>query len=176
MKKSNSVVCICDTHEHAQSARKSLQMAGIDTQTLSFATRDASADEHVLTDYTLGDQTFTLPGFGPLLVSGPLALWIVTALKDGAGAGGVSVVGAGLAKVGIARNSILQYEAALKAGKYLLVLHGSPNEVAKAVAIIGGTTHCSHTVHGETVFDTVHGIPLQTSSAFISSALSAPRA
>ena len=160
MDKANSVVCIGETHEQAQRAIGNLQAAGIDMRMLSVATRDVSSDSHLGDDYNVGDQTFCIAGLGPLLVSGPLATWIDTAYDNGAGGGRVSIVGAGLATLGIPHASILQYEAALRSGKYLLVLHDLPNAVAKALEIIGGTTHCFHTIHGEKVYDTVHGFSL----------------
>jgi len=42
--------------------------------------------------------------------------------------------------VGIPKDSILQYETALKTDKFLLIAHGSPKEVAQAREIIGNTS------------------------------------
>ena len=47
-----------------------------------------------------------------------------------------SVLGAGLASIGISKDSVIQYESALKADKFLVVAHGTPEEVAKAKGII----------------------------------------
>ena len=160
MDQANSVVCICETHEQAQRAMYNLQGAGIDMGTLSIASRDTYSDLHDLDHYNVGEETFTIAGLGSLLVSGPLASWIVTAFDNGAGGGEVTILGAALATLGIPRDSVLQYEAALRADKHVLVVHGSPDAVAAALKVIGGTTHCSHTIHGEKVFDTVHGSSL----------------
>ena len=167
MDQPNSVVCICETREQTRRAMYNLQSAGIDMETLSVASRDTSTDLHDTHYYDVGEQTFSIPGLGPLLVSGPLASWIVTAFDNGAGGGGASMVGAGLASLGIPRDSILQYEAALRTDNYLLVLHGSSNAVATAVEVIGGTTHCFHTIHGEKVYDTVHGASSLEPRAFL---------
>jgi hypothetical protein len=77
--------------------------------------------------------------------------WIVAGLEGAAVVGGVSAVGAGLVSIGIPKDSVLKYDTALKTDKYLLVVHGTADEVAKAKNIIGGTAHNSYTVHGETV-------------------------
>lgn len=156
MEHANSVVCICESREVADRAVESLASAGVDLEALSIATRDTSPVRQEIDAYQPGDQTFSIPNLGFLLVHGPLACWIVDAFDNEASAGGVSIVGDGLATLGIPRQSILEYEAALKSDKYLLVMHGSPENVATAAKVIGGTSHCSHTVHGEKVFDTVH--------------------
>ena len=50
------------------------------------------------------------------------------------------MLGAGLASMGVPKNSILQYETAIKMGKFILIAHGSTKEVSHARAIISGTT------------------------------------
>jgi len=49
-------------------------------------------------------------------------------------------LGAGLYSMGIPKDSIVKYEAALKTDQYLLIAHGTAAEVAKARDIIE-TTH-----------------------------------
>jgi uncharacterized membrane protein len=173
MTPTNSVVAIYDTHEQAEQAIKELQEAGVDMKSLSIAARDTHTDEHVVGYYNAGDRmkywgkvgafwggfwgllfgsaAFAIPGLGPILVAGPLVAWIVAGLEGAAVVGGVSAVGAGLVSIGIPKDSVLKYDTALKTDKYLLVVHGTADEVAKAKNIIGGTAHNSYTVHGETV-------------------------
>src|SRR5579863_10536198 len=174
MTTSNSVVAIYDTHEQAERAIKELQQAGVDMKSLSIAARDTHTDEHVVGYYNAGDRMkywgkmgalwggfwgllfgsamFAIPGIGPILVAGPMVAWIIAGLEGAAVVGGVSAVGAGLVSIGIPKDSVLKYEVALKTDKFLLVVHGTPDAVAKAKDIIGGTEHHSYTVHGETVF------------------------
>ena len=55
--------------------------------------------------------------------------------------GGLSAVGAGLYSLGIPKNSILQYETALRdRGKFVLIAHGSLDETTRAKEILGRTT------------------------------------
>jgi len=169
----NSVVAIYDTHEQAELAVKSLQEAGIDMKSLSISAKDQHTDEHVVGYYNAGDRMkywgkvgafwggfwgllfgsalFAIPGIGPVLVAGPLVAWIVAGLEGAVVVGGVGAIGGGLASIGIPKDSILQYELALKTDKFLLIVHGSPEAVDKAKDIIEGTKHSSYTVHGETV-------------------------
>jgi hypothetical protein len=53
--------------------------------------------------------------------------------------GGLSAIGAGLYSLGIPKDSILQYETALKSGKYVVIAHGSAEETTHAREIINRT-------------------------------------
>jgi uncharacterized membrane protein len=169
----NSVVAIYDTHEQAEQAVKSLQEAGADMRTLSIAARDQHTDEHVVGYYNAGDRMkywgkmgaiwggfwgllfgsaiFAIPGLGPVLIAGPLAAWIVAGLEGAVVVGGLGAVGGGLASIGIPKDSIVEYEVALKTDKYLLIVHGTPESVEKARQIINSSKHSGYKVHGEPV-------------------------
>ena len=73
--------------------------------------------------------------------------WIVGALEGAALVGGVSAVGAGLYSLGIPKDSVLKYDTALKANKFLLVAHGTAGEVAKAKDIIQTTNPAEVNLH-----------------------------
>ena len=169
MSATNPVVAVYDSHEQAERAVKALQRAGIDMKSLSIAGRGTHTDEHVVGYYNAGDRMkywgkigafwggfwgllfgsamFAIPGFGPLLVAGPWVAWIVGGLEGAAVVGGVSAAGAGLVSIGIPKDSVLKYEVALKADKFLLIVHGTPDAVDKAKDIIAGTRHNSFAVH-----------------------------
>jgi len=174
MSTTNSVVATYDTHDQAEQAVKELQEAGVDMKTLSIAGRDTHTDEHVVGYYNAGDRMkrwgkigafwggfwgllfgsamFAIPGLGPILVAGPLVAWIIAGLEGAVVVGGVSAVGAGLMSIGIPKDSVVQYDVALKTDKFVLIVHGSPDAVAKARDIIGATEHSSYEVHGERVY------------------------
>ena len=169
----NSVVALYDTHEQAEHAIKELQQAGVDLKSLSIAAKDTHTDEHVVGYYNAGDRmkywgkmgafwggfwgllfgsaAFAIPGLGPILVAGPLVAWIIGGLEGAVVVGGVSAVGAALVSIGIPKDSVLKYEVALKSDKYLLIVHGTQAEVARARDVIVGTKHSNYAVHGETV-------------------------
>jgi hypothetical protein len=86
-----------------------------------------------------GSAFFFIPGVGSLLVAGPLVSWIVGALEGAVVVGGLSAIGAGLYSLGIPKDSILRYETALKTGKFVLIAHGSMNEITHAKEILNGT-------------------------------------
>ncbi len=154
----NSVVAIFDHHPQAEAAVKTLQKSGFEMKNLSIVGKGYHTDEKAVGYYNAGDRMlywgsqgalwggfwsllfgsglFMIPGIGPLLVAGPLVVWIVAALESAAVVGGFSALGAALASIGIPENSIVQYETSVKAGKFLMVVHGTPEEVARAKTIL----------------------------------------
>jgi uncharacterized membrane protein len=169
----NSVAAIYETHEQAEHAVKELQEAGVDMKSLSIVGRDTHTDEHVVGYYTAGDRMmywgkvgafwggfwgllfgsglFFIPGLGPILAAGPIVAWIVAALEGAVVVGGISAIGAGLISLGIPKDSVLKYDVALKTDKYVLVVHGTPEEVEKAKDIIAGTEQSHYAVYGQAV-------------------------
>ena len=162
MSETNSIVAVYETHTQAEEAVKELQRSGCDMKKLSIVGKDYHTDEHVVGYYNTGDRMkywgkqgafwgglwgilfgaafFAIPGLGPILVAGPLVAWIVGALEGAVVAGGLSAIGAGLYSIGIPKDSVVKYETAIKSDKFLLLAHGTADEVAKARNIMQ-TTH-----------------------------------
>ena len=136
---------------------------------LSIVGKDYHSDEHVVGYYNTGDRMrywgklgafwggiwgllfgsafFMIPGLGPILVAGPLVAWLVGALEGAVVVGGLSALGAGLYSIGIPKDSVIKYETAIKAGKFLIVAHGSADEAARAMKIIKDTEAVESEVH-----------------------------
>jgi hypothetical protein len=87
-----------------------------------------------------GSALFIIPGLGPILAAGPVVAWIVAGLESAVAVGGLGVLGAGLYSIGIPKDSVVKYETALKTDQFLLIVHGTATEVARAKEIIE-TTH-----------------------------------
>ena len=173
MSETNSIVAIFESHNEAEDAVRALQKSDFNMKKLSIVGRDYHTDEHVVGYYNSGERMlywgklgafwgglwgmlvgsafFFVPGVGPLLVAGPLVTWIVGALEGAIMVGGISAFGAALVSIGIPKNSVLQYEASVKAGKFLLILHGTPLEVERAKDCLDNTQATETTVHAELV-------------------------
>ena len=169
MNKNNSIVAIYPSHTAAEAAIKELQQSGFDMKKLSIIGRDEHTDEHVVGYYNAGDRMkywgklgafwggfwgllvgsafFVIPGIGPLLMAGPIVGWIVGALEGAVVVGGLSALGAGLYSIGIPKDSVVEYETALKANKFLLVAHGTVGEVAQARDTLQTTSPLEIAVH-----------------------------
>ncbi|QDQ41306.1 DUF1269 domain-containing protein [Methylacidiphilum kamchatkense] len=90
-----------------------------------------------------------MPGFGPLIVAGPLSAALLGGL-EGLVAGGVAGAALGfLSGLGIEKKHILKFEEHLKAGKYLLVIRGTEEEIERAKKIIEATQPLEMQVHKE---------------------------
>lgn len=81
---------------------------------------------------------FWIPGIGPLIAAGPLVATILAGLEGAAAVGGLSALGAALFSIGIPKDSIVTYETALKVEKYLLIVHGTQDEVTRAKEMLSG--------------------------------------
>ena len=161
MAKNNAVVEVYDSDTKAEASIKELQRSGFDMKKLSIVGKDYRTEEHVIGYYNADDRMkvwgkwgafwggfwgmlfgsalFVIPGIGPLIVFGPLVGWIIGALEGAVVVGGLSALGAGLYSIGIPKDSIVKYETALKSDKFLVIAHGTANEVAKAMSILETT-------------------------------------
>src|SRR5271169_6396187 len=165
----NSVVAIYHTHTDADRAVKELQRGGIDMHKLSIVGKGYHTDDQVVGYYNAGDRMkywgkvgafwggfwgllfgsafFIIPGLGPILAAGPVVAWIVAGLEGAVEVGALGALGAGLFSIGIPKDSIVKYEAALKTDQFLLIVHGTAAEVAKAKDIIETTRPAQFSVH-----------------------------
>ena len=172
MSDNTAVVGVYNTHTEAETAIKELHRAGFDMKKLSIMGKDYHTEEHVIGYYNAGDRMkfwgklgafwggfwgllfgsamFLIPGVGHVMVFGPLVSWMIGALENAAVVGGFSALGAGLFSIGIPKNSVLDYEEAVKASKFLVIAHGTTAEVGKAKSILetsGATRVDIHAAH-----------------------------
>ena len=154
----NSTIGIFKTHADAENAIKALQKSGFKMDKLSIVGKDYHTEEEVIGYYNTGDRMkawgaqgafwggvwglmfssafFVIPGIGPLLFAGPIVATIVSGLEGAAIAGGLGVLGGGLFSLGIPKNSIIDYETAIKTGQFLLIAHGNFQEMESARQIL----------------------------------------
>ncbi len=173
MADNNSIIAIFTNHNDAEEAIKELQKANYDMKKLSIVGKDYHTEEHVVGYYNTGDRMaswgkfgafwgwiwglvfgsafFFLPGIGPVMVGGPLVSWMIGALETAAVVGGLSALGAGLVSMGVPKDSVLKYETALKASKFLVIAHGTEAEIAKAKGILESSKAEESQVHADLV-------------------------
>ena len=154
MSEKNSCIGIYNTHVEAEDGIKELQRAGFDMKKLSIVGQGYHTEEHAAGFYNTGDRVkfwgkagafwgslwgilfgwafFWIPGIGPLIAAGPVVSTILAGLEGAVAMGGLSALGAALYSFGIPKDSIVTYESALKAEKYLLIVHGTREEVTRA--------------------------------------------
>jgi len=154
----NSCIAVYNTHSEAENAIKDLTKAGFDIKKLSVVGRGYHTEDDVVGFYNVGDRVkfwgadgafwggimglllgagfFWIPAFGPLVVAGPLASSLIGGLEGAALVGGLTAFGAALYSIGVPRDSVLKYETALKADRFLLIVHGTRAEVERAAEIL----------------------------------------
>jgi hypothetical protein len=169
MSDKHSVVAIYDSHSEAEIAVKKLQESGFMMQQVSLVVKAYHLDEHVVGYYHLGERVkywgkleafwdrlweylftsgfFLIPGIGPIVVGGPLVGLMINTLEGATIIGGLSAIGAALHSIGIPKDSIIKYEAFLKANKFLLVAHGTGEEVEQARKILETTNAIETTTY-----------------------------
>jgi len=158
MGQADSVFAVFADHPAAEAAVKQLAAGGFDMKNLSVVGKGYHTEEKVVGFYSNGDRiTFwgargafwgglwglffgglflTVPVLGHVIVLGYLAATLVTGIESAVLVGGMSAVGAALYGLGVPRDSVLQYESAVKADRFLVMAHGSAKEMASAKAIL----------------------------------------
>jgi len=149
---------VFNSHVEAEDAIRTLSRSGIDVKKLSLVGKGYHSEEHPVGFYTAGDRIkswggvgafwggiwglllapaiFFIPGVGLIAMAGPLVSALVGALEGAVVVGGVSALGAALVGFGVPGDQVIKYESALKADKYLLIVHGDAAELAKTQSIL----------------------------------------
>src|SRR3984885_7023211 len=161
METTDTVIAIFADHQAAEAAVKKLSAAGFEMKHLSVVGKGYHTDEKVVCFYNVGDRVkfwgkrgafwgglwglffgglfMTIPVVGHIVVLGYLAATAISAIESAIVVGGLSALGAALYGIGIPKDSVIQYEAALKADGFLVMAHGSAEEVSRAKTILGAT-------------------------------------
>jgi hypothetical protein len=159
--KENSVVAVYPQHSDAENAINLLKKSDFNVKKLAIIGQGYHTEDQVVGYYTTGDRMkhwgkkgafwgglwgllvgsafFMIPGVGPVMVAGSAVAWIVGALESAIVVGGLSALGAGLYSIGVPKDSALKYESSVRAGKYLLVAHGTAEEAEAARRILANT-------------------------------------
>lgn len=146
-------------HQAAETAVKKLNAAGFEMKHLSVVGKGCHTDEKVVGFYNVGDRVkfwgtqgafwgglwglffgglfMAVPVVGQLVVLGYLGAIAISAIETAVMVGGLSALGAALYSIGIPKDSVIQYETALKADIFLVMAHGTAEEMARAKAILG---------------------------------------
>jgi uncharacterized membrane protein len=157
----NSVVAVFAQHSGAENAVTELKNSRFDIKKLSIVGSEYHSNEDVVGFYNIGDRMkywgktgafwggiwgmlfgaafLVIPGIGPIIAAGPVVAWIIGALEGAIVVGGISALGAGLFSLGIPKDSVVKYETSIKAGKFLLIAHGTTDEVQRARNVLQST-------------------------------------
>ena len=149
------VVGVFSSHDQAEQAVHRLIEAGIPADHISLVAQGLEVRERLQGYITTGDVAregaatgawagglfgllagaafLWVPVLGPLIVVGPLVTAALGAASGGAAGG---LLGAIMGRQ-VEKERIPKYQAAIQAGKVLVVVHGTPEETEKARRIMG---------------------------------------
>lgn len=166
---SDAAIATFPDHEGAERAVKELTAEGFDIKRLSVIGKGYHTEEKVVGFYNTGDRVkfwgtqgafwgalwglfvggvfITVPVVGPVLVVGYLAAIAASAIEAAVVVGGLSAIGAALYGIGVPKNSVLQYDRAIKADEFLVTVHGSAEEISRAKGILERAKATSVDVH-----------------------------
>jgi len=154
---SDTAVAVFADHKGAETAIKKLTEDGFKMKNLSVVGKGYHSDEKVVGFYNAGDRIkfwgtrgafwgglwglffgglFLTTPFGPVVALGYLATILIAAVENAVVVGGFSAIGAAIYSMGIPKDSVIQYEADVKADSFIVMAHGTAEEVARAKAIL----------------------------------------
>jgi len=146
------------THSEAEEATKLLGRSGFDIKKVSIIGKGYHSEEHPVGFYTTADKikswggagafwgglwgilfmpaVFFMPGFGLVAMAGPFVAVLVSALEGAIVVGGLSALGAAFSQLGVAKDQVLKYELAVKADQFVMLIHGSRDDLQSVDSIL----------------------------------------
>ena len=171
MSHEHSVVGIYAHIDLAESAVRKLGEGGFPIESVSIIAKDLGSEKKVhgfvtscdvakasartgawvggIFGLLVGAAFVWVPGVGPLVVAGSLTAALAGGLEGAVAGAAFSGILGWLTSLGISKEHILKYEESVTAGKYLVIAHGSAEEVTKARQLLEGTGASQLTVHAQ---------------------------
>ncbi len=169
MSEEDVVVAVFDRHQQAEEAVRELGRSGFPIQQLTIIGKGYHSDEKVIGFYNVGDRIklwgkngafwgglwglfvggvfMTVPLVGPIVVLGHLGAMLLGAAEGAFLVGGVSALAGALASIGIPKDSVVRYEEAIKADRFLVLAHGAPEEIKHVHELLKSATPSELHVH-----------------------------
>jgi hypothetical protein len=169
MENTDTVIAVFHEHSAAEMAIKKLTSDGFDMKNLSVVGKGYHTDEKVVGFYSTGDRVkfwgsrgafwggfwglflggifMTVPVIGHVVVLGYLATVLISGIENAVVVGGLSALGAALYSIGVPKDSVIQYETALKTDNFLVMARGPAAEIVRAKTILGTVNPTHLNVH-----------------------------
>jgi uncharacterized membrane protein len=169
MSEENVVVAIFSSHLDAEEAVRTLSRSRLSMGQVTIVGKGYHTDEKVIGFYNIGDRIklwgkngatwgalwglflggvfITVPLVGPIVVLGHLGVMLLGAAEGALLGGGVSALAGALASIGIPKDSVVRYEEAVKADQFLVMAHGSPEDIDSAKTMLQSEAPTEVTVH-----------------------------
>jgi hypothetical protein len=154
MAHNDAVIAVFADRHAAEAAVMNLVDADFDLKKISVVGKGYHTEEKVVGFYNAGDRIrfwgrrgafwglffggvfMTIPVIGHVIVLGYLAATVISAIEGAIVVGGLSALGAALHSTGIPKDSVIEYGSAVKAHGFLVMAHGTVEEMARAKAML----------------------------------------
>ena len=158
MDQADTIIAVFPNHEGADKAVQALAAAGIGVKNISVVGKGYHTEEKVMGFYNMGDRMqmwgsrgalwgglwgllfggvfMVVPVFGQVVVLGYLATAVISALEGALVLGSLSALGGAISSIGVPEDSVVRYETDVKADSFLVMAHGTSEEVEKARGVL----------------------------------------
>ncbi len=158
MDQADTIIAVFPNHEEADKAVQALAAAGIGVKNMSVVGKGYHTEEKVMGFYNMGDRMqmwgsrgafwgglwgllfggvfMVVPVFGQVVVLGYLATAVISALEGALVLGSLSALGGAISSIGVPEDSVVRYETDVKADSFLVMAHGTAEEVEKARGVL----------------------------------------
>jgi uncharacterized membrane protein len=158
MDQADTIIAVFPNHEDADKAVQALAAAGIGVKNISVVGKGYHTEEKVIGFYNMGDRMqmwgsrgalwgglwgllfggvfMVVPVFGQVVVLGYLATAVISALEGALVLGSLSALGGAISSIGVPEDSVVRYETDVKADSFLVMAHGTVEEVEKAREVL----------------------------------------
>lgn len=166
----SSIVAVYPNHAAAERAVRLLHKEGFAMRDLSIVGRDFQMTEEPVGFVSAGDYAaagagtgawvgglfgllvgaafLVLPGLGPVIVAGPLSAALLGGLEGALAGAAIGALAGALVGWGVPKEHAIRYEAQVRAGKFLVVARGTPDEIRHARTLLAPEAPESLDVHG----------------------------
>jgi uncharacterized membrane protein len=152
------IVAVYPDHASAEAAVRLLHENGFEMKDLSIVGRDFQVTEEPVGFVSAGDYAAAgagtgawvgglfgllvgaafviLPGVGPVVVAGPLSAALLGGIEGALAGAALGGLAGALLGWGVPKEQAIKYEAQVKAGKFLVVARGTPEEITNAEGLL----------------------------------------
>ena len=157
------IVAVYPDHASAEEAVRRLLKEGFAMKDVSIVGRDFQVTEEPIGFVSTGDYAavgagtgawvgglfglligaafLVLPGVGPVIVAGPLSAALLGGLEGALAGAALGALAGALVGWGVPKDQAIKYEAQVKAGKFLVVARGTPEQIERARTLLATGQH-----------------------------------
>jgi hypothetical protein len=157
----SATVAVFSSHISAEEAVKVLAKHGIDLRKISIIGKNYQTEDIPVGFFNAGDRAkvfgklgafwgglfgllfgsffLFIPVFGHLVILGPLAAMVANTFEGVVVGGGMGALAGALSAIGVPKNSVVRYESELRADKFVVAVHGTPEDAERAKRVLTPT-------------------------------------